>query len=356
MKLKLLIGTILGFLIVPTFVLAAEFRTNDNISVGKSEVINDDVYIAGNNITIEGTINGDLFIAGNNIDISGNISGSAYIAGSLINLSGNIDKSLKIASGNCNISGKIGTDLFIGSGSTDIKDSAIVGGEVYVASGSVLVSGKTGPIKASTENLTIKDTAQVNGNVTYWSNKDLIEEPGSTVSGEIIKKAQPANRYDFSRRTRAATSIASILFTIIVAFILVLLFPKKSVSIISGWKDDFGLNLLWGLLFIILLPIAAILLMVTIIGIPFGIGLLLVFPIFLYLGKMVGIVSIGSWLAKFFKLKESKNIIWLGIVIGAILYALLSFVPVLGGLVKALIVLSGLGLLVKMSWELLKRR
>ena len=41
-------------------VLAADLRSGDTITVASGEVVDDDLYIAGESIVIDGTINGDL--------------------------------------------------------------------------------------------------------------------------------------------------------------------------------------------------------------------------------------------------------------------------------------------------------
>jgi len=354
MRLKLWIISVLTLLLLPSISLAAEFKTSDNINIAKSETVRDDYYIAGNDITMDGTVMGDLFVAGGNVEIGGNVLGSLYIMGGQVKVSGNIEKSAKIMAGSLEMSGNIGTDLFVGSGSVDIEKEAIIKGDSHFASGNVNIFGTTGSIKASTENLSIKDGATVNGAVTYWSEKDLSRGPGAVISGDIVKNEPPARNYDFSRMN-ASTVVTSILFTIIIGLILVWIFPKKSVAIMEMWRDKFGFNVLWGLLFIVLAPIVSVLLLITIIGIPIAIGLFLIFLIYMYLGKLVGIIALGNFILRSFNFKDKKIILWLSVITGAVLYGLISLIPVIGPLAKALIVLSGIGVLAGISWRFLAK-
>ena len=41
---------------------AASWRTGDTVIVQKSEVIQDDLYVAGTDVRIDGTVNGDLMV------------------------------------------------------------------------------------------------------------------------------------------------------------------------------------------------------------------------------------------------------------------------------------------------------
>jgi hypothetical protein len=40
-------------------VLAADFRGGDTITVASGEVVDDDLYVSGTNIIIDGTVNGE---------------------------------------------------------------------------------------------------------------------------------------------------------------------------------------------------------------------------------------------------------------------------------------------------------
>ena len=74
-KIKnILIGTILIllFLITPTY--AAKIETGD-YTLSKEEIIEDDLYVSGSNITISGIVDGDLLAAGENILIDGTVTG-----------------------------------------------------------------------------------------------------------------------------------------------------------------------------------------------------------------------------------------------------------------------------------------
>ncbi|MCK4331752.1 MAG: hypothetical protein KAW81_04245, partial [Dehalococcoidia bacterium] len=48
-------------------VLAADLRSGDTITVASGEVVDDDLYIAGESIVIDGTISGDLWAVGRTI-------------------------------------------------------------------------------------------------------------------------------------------------------------------------------------------------------------------------------------------------------------------------------------------------
>ena len=104
-KIKnILIGTILMllFLITPTY--AAKIETGDNYTLNKEEIIEDDLYVSGGNITISGIVDGDLLAAGENILIDGTVTGDIYSAGNSIKITGNVSGNTFVFASNATIS------------------------------------------------------------------------------------------------------------------------------------------------------------------------------------------------------------------------------------------------------------
>lgn len=354
MKLRNWIIALCALLLMPTAVFAAEFKSQDNVNISSDQTVNDDLYIAGNNSTIDGTVNGDLFIAGGQLNLNGNIADGLYAAGGNITVAGNVGRSVKVAGGTVNIKGQIEKDLFVAGGTVNIEKGAVVKGGVYIGGGQVTIAGTTGPVKISSSSINLAGTAVVNGDITYWSDQDIDQDSGAKVTGVVTKKV--VEKREFQQGFGVLGNILSLIYVAIVALILVLIFPKKSGEIVQSWKDKFGYNLLWGLLFAVVLPITAIILLITIIGVPFGIGLFLIYPIYLYLGKLAGVVALGSWLKSLYN-KDTKLIAtWSAVLLGVVAYGLISLIPAIGPLAKALIVLAGIGVLVDLSSRVFVKR
>ena len=74
--------------------LAADFRAGDTITIGKDEVIDDDLIITGQNVIVDGTINGDLVVTGGTIIINGTVNGSLLTAGQSMTINGTVGGSL----------------------------------------------------------------------------------------------------------------------------------------------------------------------------------------------------------------------------------------------------------------------
>ena len=72
--LAALLVVVLSTVFAAVPVLAADFRGGETVTVATGEVIDDDLYIAGTNIVIDGTVNGDIFGVGTTITINGGVN------------------------------------------------------------------------------------------------------------------------------------------------------------------------------------------------------------------------------------------------------------------------------------------
>jgi hypothetical protein len=63
-------------------VKASSLLPNGTLAAG--EVIDNDVFANGQQVTIDGTINGDVFIVGNQVQINGTINGSLFVIGQAV--------------------------------------------------------------------------------------------------------------------------------------------------------------------------------------------------------------------------------------------------------------------------------
>lgn len=76
----------------------AVIKSGNTANIGAQETINDDVFMAGDTVTVAGTINGDLFVAGSHVIISGVVNGDVYAAGETIEITGTVTDDVLVAS------------------------------------------------------------------------------------------------------------------------------------------------------------------------------------------------------------------------------------------------------------------
>lgn len=329
---------------------AASFRSsNDRITINSGETINEDLYIAGGEVIINGTINGDLFVAGGTVSLNGTVSNDVFVLSGRLSINGTINDDLRSMGGNTEINGRVRGDFLSFGGNVNITDRGRIDGQSYLSAGRLIVSGQTQNINVSAGEIEIRNTARIGGDINYLSTNEASIEDGATITGELNRREAGGLTRQFAVLA-ASLKILSFIISILIALIFIYLFPAATKKITTSWKENFGINLLWGFLFIIAFPIAATILIISILGIPLGIGAWLTYPIFLYLARIVAIISIGYWVLGLNKNGSKSNLIWLSPFIGAIIYELLFIVPIIGWLAILIIYLASLGVLTRFIW------
>src|SRR4029077_18005857 len=95
-------------------------------------------------------------------------------------------------------------------------------------------------------------------------------------------------------------------------------------------SDEPVMTLVAGILGVIVVPIVAILLIVTVIGVPLGVGILIGFwPFVAFIGYLVAGIWIGDWLLDRMQPTVVRERPFLAAVIGLLVLQTLGLVPVL---------------------------
>ena len=354
MKRHLIIISALLLILFPAFTLAAQFKIkNEQVNISSSETINDDLYVFGGNVRIDGTVNGELIVAGGQVMITGKTTGDLFVGGGQVDIEGEVGNNLRVGGGNVTLRGKVGHDLLVGGGNVEIAKDAEVKNDVIAGSGQLTVAGTTGRVRAFVNTLTIANTAKINGDLVYTSENDAQIENGAKISGNTTHKLPPSKPKGMAAFF-VASKIISLLATILVALLFLFIFPNKSKEVAKNWREKFGMNLLWGFLFLVAVPVAAVLALVTTIGFPLAIGAVLLYVILLYLAKIAGIIAFGTWVQNLNKKEKEDKPSWIFVVLAAIFYSILKLIPFVGWLGTFLIFLAGLGALIRFDWNLLK--
>lgn len=97
-------------------VAASDIRNGDSIVIGSGEVIDDDLLLFGNTITMNGTVNGDLIAFGNTVTVNGTVNGSAVLGGQSLRVNGTVKGTLYAG----------GTSMVLGSNAV-VERNAMVG-------------------------------------------------------------------------------------------------------------------------------------------------------------------------------------------------------------------------------------
>jgi cytoskeletal protein CcmA (bactofilin family) len=350
-------------------VWAYDARGGVRITVASDEVVDDDLYVAGETIIIDGTINGDLWAAGNTITVNGIVNGSVMAAGRIVNINGDITHAVRAVAETININGDVGGDVMAGCGKINIESTARIGGDFLFGADIVRIDGPiegdirgsgrevtisngvNGNVELKVESLTILSTANIGGDLNYTCGEEADIQSGAQIAGATTHKLPEVKKdwakvFPFILFFGVLAKVLSFLMALVAGVVIIFLAPKRLTSITDAIGTRPGPSAGWGAIILFLTPIAALIVCLTIIGIPVGLIALTLYGIAIYLAQIPVGLFIGRWIIGRFRVVESKAIMVGALAVGLVILKLLSLIPYFGFFVGLAVVLFGLGAVV----------
>jgi cytoskeletal protein CcmA (bactofilin family) len=336
---------------------AAKIEAGDNLTVGAEELIDDDLYLFGEVITVSGIVTGDAILFGREVVVDGNIMGSLLVFAETVRINGNVagtvrggangfsfhgssGRDLMIMANSITVSGPVGQDLFAAASNGTITGS--VGRDLKSSMNRLVVDGPVGgDIDALVSELVIGPNALVSGKVTYTSETEATVNNQAVIGGTITRLDPPATQVTSVSAGRKVWSFfRPILSLLFVALLMILLFPAvtKGSALMIGEKPTSSLGT--GALIVFVAPIAALILLITVIGIPVSFLSMLLYIVLIYLSR----VFAGYFVAElaFKKFGVALHPV-LKALIGILVLALMFKIPCIGWLVQLAAVIFGSG-------------
>lgn len=368
MRFILLALTALFLALVPATALAADPRSGSQVTIGPNETINDDLYLAGGTVDVQGTVQGDVVASGGTVNITGNVRGGVLAAGGTVNITGQVERSVRAAGGNVNVNGPVGGDVVFAGGGVTLGPNARVGRDVLVGAGSATIDGQItrnvlagsgglalngtvgGNVRSDGGQVRVGDRGVINGSLSYASNQDASISSGAQVRGGVDRRAveQP------SSANPIVSSIVGWLRAVVGLFaaglLFLLLFPRVSRRTVDTLRASPWASLGIGFAILVAVPVLAVLAIITgafIGGWWVGLVILAAYGIAIALSIPIAGTSLGNWILDRTG-RGSTNLIW-PLLLGVVVLMLVSVVPFVGGIVLFAAVLFGLGALAMAS-------
>lgn len=358
---KRMILFLLGLFLLPGATFGATFSEEDYTYVDQQ--ITDDFYAAGQTVEIANDVRGDAFIGAGKIGIAAGVSQDLMLGGDEILIDGEVGDDVRAAGRLINVNSTIKDDVMLAGQTVTFTPNSFVGGDLYLVAmfvdlegevnGDVRGAGRTvfinGPINgnltlASVEKLRFGPEAKVNGSLWYRSSLRA-DIPEGVVSGEVTYMPRPVQKVE--RRAPgvlAGFSVFSLLATLVFGFVL-LLASRFFILNTAGHAYESTLQSIGiGFLILIVTPILFIILLATVIGIPLAFILIASWLIALYVAKVTAAFLIGFKILRVSP-KSTFGRVFLSFAIGALVFALIGLVPVVGWLINFIFVLIALGAL-----------
>ncbi len=344
---------------------ALERRHSNFVTVGANETIDDTLLAAGNTIRVEGVINGDLLAFGNSVEVRGTVKGDLVSFAKRTMVSGTVEGNIYNFSNALDLDGQLGHNFYGLLESLRVNDRGRVGGGIVVGAsdvslegevhrsltmfaGNADVSGSIGrELNMTGDSLTVTNTARIGGNLSVRVHdlRKVHIADGATIAGtrdlqvRVTQSRFARPRFYFYQAVWLAAAM-------LVGWLVLILFPgffqATTQEVGSGWR-----SLLIGLAILAGVPVAILLIAITLVGLPASLILLMVYLVAIYLAHIWVAAFLGH---RLLRPTTATNSDWLlGLLVGLFILTIVGYVPYVGGLVRFAVVCLGLG---AFAWQL----
>lgn len=348
---------------------------NADYVLGKDSSIENNLYKAGRNLIVNGEVKGDLIAAGQNINITGKIGKDADLAGQNINFMGEIGEDARFAGATIILGSNVKGDAIIFGAEVHVLANNNLDGDIFIAGGNIVIDGNlNGKTKISggkviingrvaqdatitaEQELVIGSNAVIDGKIEYKSPKEAVIISGAKINKEMSfqKIAGVGKKTEKSMALLAVFTtfwFVKLLMILIAALILYLLFGKWTKNFVNSAISNFGRETVRGFVFLVVIPVAIIISLITIIGVIPGIFGILIYAFSIILASILASIVLGSFIYKY--LSEAKEYIvdWKTILLGVVIMQLIQLIPFIGWIISFVVFLACLGNLYYFAYQ-----
>ncbi len=339
---------VMGLFSVPAAAFAGPIiRGGEAVSVDASQALQGDFYGFGSTISISGPSEHDAYLAGGTVTVTAPIAEDLTVVGGAVQVHGDVGDDVRVLGGEVTIAGPVKGDVAVIGGTLTILSTASVEGDILFFGETLNVEGAvTGAVHGYAQSaringavggdvdmevskdLTLSDRARVAGGVSYASPQELLRAQNAVVGGEINRREIAAHDgVDAKDAFRSIVFMVFALFFIAAAFFLFGARAKAERAVADAFMRA-GIRGLIGLAVFVAFPFLAVLLFISIIGIPLGLFALASYAMILMLALGVMVMFIGYTLQRLI-LKREQLTIWT-IAGGACATVAVAAIPVVG--------------------------
>lgn len=283
-------------------------------SVDISQAVEGPVHAAGGTVVVNAPVNGNVRVAGGTVEVgpAATIAGDTALAGGSITVDGSIKGNLRAAGGQVRINGPVAGDTSIAAGTLELGPAARIDGKLV------------------------------------FRGQDLRRDPAAQVTGGVEQRRGRPHRYERTPAERFAHGWLWTAGLMVLAALIAAALPGPSRRMAQELRERPWITPLLGFVALTSIPIAAVLMMITVIGIPVGILAIIGYAALLLVGYVWIAVVLGGMLLDRVKPETATRTAWRA---GAAVLAMLALgmlvrVPFVGHLVWLVAIALGVGMIV----------
>jgi cytoskeletal protein CcmA (bactofilin family) len=273
----------------------------------------EDQYLAGSTVDVHGKVEGDLTMAGLQAGLDGVVTGDVNAAGLLVHVGGVVGDDVRALGGKVVVEGWVVDALLAAGGEVTLTKGTRVGGKAMLAGRRIVLRGDVegnldavgahveldgdvgGTARIVSDEVVIGPRARLRGDlVILGENPPRIAE-GAVVAGKVtVEGAGPvAWGARFAGAARAALMQIGMLLLAWAWMALAPSLAREAAAVewrSPGRAEAVGIAAVFGL------PVVAVLLAVTVVGIPVAIGAASAWVLLVLAGYSTTAICLGGWL------------------------------------------------------------
>jgi cytoskeletal protein CcmA (bactofilin family) len=299
---------------------AASGPPTGDYCLASNDTLQAETWLHAATITLLGTTDDDLFLLSNPgtsaastnataaIRLGGVMNGDVWALGDDVELTGAARDHARLAGlRTVHVMGSVGRNLLAIANAVHLDAPSTVAGNVMVLARDVIAQGRvdgnatfraqkvvlgghiTGNVAITAASITIAPDTEIGGNLAYLSDgADLVLDPRVKVTGQVTRLSPPpATETSPVGLNTLILQLGLFLGALLAGLLLFSLLPAFALASVARLDQSVWRAVLIGFAACALIPMLAVLLMFTLVGIPLGIMVLLVYALLLYFGKAI---------------------------------------------------------------------
>jgi cytoskeletal protein CcmA (bactofilin family) len=341
---------------------AAEVKHGDpSYTLPAGEEIHTDLIVGADRTRIDGNVDGDLILWSRDVVVNGHIQGDILAFTQDLNVNGPVDGNIRVFAQSFSLQSSVARNVMAWCRDVDLTEKSAVGGTVTLGGGDLNLNGTVtgdGLLLADSTDIggsmghdilirgnqfNIGPGAQIKGHIKYYGhNQPIVSSTAKLASPIEVNLVKRGYRPNYAAPEFYWHEVLFWGARFLFGLVLLLLAPGfffDAESALKKYGPAFG----FGVLFLCAVPVIALLVCLTVIGLGIGIASMLLYIVAVYSGR----VFVGAWIGeKILGVANGARPAVARLALGLGFIQLGTMLPILGFLISLLAAIWGLGGLV----------
>lgn len=324
---------------------------SDDIELPEN-VIDNDVYLCEESISIENEVNGNVYLIAKNINISSEyLNGNVFAIGQDVTIKGLVYGSIYVMGENINIESECTGTVYVLGKNVTLAENATILGDLKVSADNLYINGNVNrELDAYVENINVSDKSENIGKGYVSYSTELVDPKGMLEALEVQVHEKTSEKAQGLKEvisiSKVQSEVVAVISTIIIIGIIYLIIKNRPIEKVENYTQEILAGVGKGFLWLIATPIVSVILLCTIIGIPVALLAITIYIIAICISLPVASLRIAEIIFAN-KPKDNKLTLLLYAIAVYVVIKVVSYLPIIGGIISFLVGLYGIESIVK---------